>query len=159
MQLSDNQRKGLIIVFIVLALGLITFGVIKLTKKPKREEIEEYGMGEGSSAGDEIDLAKPVDMSTVINKGKEKTDINQKEGEEVNFTGKKTSFPLKHGVTGKEVEQLQLWLFKNEGIQTFRNGVFDEITEKAVAKAFENNQVTEETFKKCRMDSFKTYQH
>ncbi|OJJ23272.1 hypothetical protein BKI52_02640 [marine bacterium AO1-C] len=151
MQLSDNQRKGLIVTGIVLALGLVALGIYKLVKKNtnKPEELGEFGLGENTPKTKE-DLpkspARPVEPLP---------------DEEVNFTGQPgQTFPLNFGQKGKEVEQLQLWLFRTHGIQTFRNGIFDNHTLTAVKKVFgEDAEVTEGIFKKHRMSDYKTYQY
>lgn len=69
------------------------------------------------------------------------------------------TFPLGLGTEGKEVEQLQLYLLKKNGLQSKYDGVFDSTTESNVKSTFGVDQVTESLFREKRMSDFKTFKN
>lgn len=89
-------------------------------------------------------------------KGGKKTDDKEEETPNTSTT----VFPLKMGSRGKEVEQLQIYIFKEYGAKTSITGAIDGIwgvlTNDAVKKHLLKDNVSKDSYDKWKLAEIKT---
>lgn len=142
-----DKQKLLVGSGILAALILVGLGIRYFLKKRKKTQVALEVEGKRSEPDPKEEGEEELEETN-------KTDTN----EEANFSGG-DAFPLKVGSQGKEVEQLQLWLLKNHGIQTNLSGIFDHPTENALMRTLETSELTADLYKKHRISDHKTFKH
>lgn len=146
--MNIDKQKLLIGGASLAAVILIALGIRYFVKKKKTNQLP-IAKDDSQKPGVEKDTTNPSEANTTDDKDsfarEEKKDSSV--------------FPLQVGSQGKEVEQLQLWLLKNHGIQTNLSGVFDHTTENALMRALERQELSESEYKKYRLSDFKTFKN
>jgi hypothetical protein len=122
-------RKQVIIGVLVIAVAVIIFIIVRKKMKEKKE------LDESSDTNTTVDPAN-IGASTYQNA---------------------SVFPLKRGSKGIQVRQLQTYLLKEYGFKGAIDGDFGPITEAAVIKNLNRNNVSEDIFKKFGMDRISVF--
>ncbi|OJJ16753.1 hypothetical protein BKI52_33130 [marine bacterium AO1-C] len=130
------------------AIILVALGIRYFLKKKKTNQLP--------TAKDESQKPDVVKDTSDSEEANTTHDEDSFAGEEKKDSG---VFPLQVGSQGKEVEQLQLWLLKNHGIQTNLSGIFDHPTENALMRTLERQEISESEYKKYRLSDFKTFKN
>ena len=61
------------------------------------------------------------------------------------------TIPLRLGSQGPRVKRVQVWLLRNFGLGGQMTGVFDEPTQKRIARALQLDEIDQETFEELGM--------